>query len=258
MWSFGCALISVNTPQSCSMLAAPTWYDRVLSKLFTWKEIILCAERWCKFSRWLFLPAYCSGMFCGLTGTQHRLFIGILELLCLSCCTIECIDFVTKLMKHAFSSHCQGRAPTVVVEALSSSAKKKKRMCKDISSAHTRFVVHLCISLYLSINCISMHVLSTVKTRWNVSFAYRLLIYSISTHYVRTQMNGTIRQWEDSSVHTVNIMWISCSVLYNDDLSFALEPVCRAYTLAPNHMTKTTLVSLLSEWHVGDEYIWIN
>lgn len=136
--------------------------------------------------------------------------------------------------------------------------KKKKRMCKDISSAHTRFVVHLCISLYLSINCISMHVLSTVKTRWNVSFAYRLLIYSISTHYVRTQMNGTIRQWEDSSVHTVNIMWISCSVLYNDDLSFALEPVCRAYTLAPNHMTKTTLVSLLSEWHVGDEYIWIN
>lgn len=61
-----------------------------------------------------------------LTGTQRQLFIGILEPLCLSCCTIECIDFVTKLMKHAFSSQCQGRALTVVMEALSNSREGKK------------------------------------------------------------------------------------------------------------------------------------
>lgn len=102
------------------------------------------------------MPVYCSRMFWGLTGTQHQLFIGILEPLCLPCCTIECIDFVTKLMKHAFSSQCQGRAPTVAMEALSSSGKKHGVTCTSCAMCVGQIVVHMCVYLYISV---SLHVL---------------------------------------------------------------------------------------------------
>lgn len=123
MWRFSHTLISMNRPQSFSALIAHLDMTGYSANYLLGKRLF-GIERWCKFSRGLFLPVYCSRMFWGLTGTQRWLFIGIQQLLCLSCCTIECIDFVTKLMKHAFSSQRQCRAPAEGMEALSSSEER--------------------------------------------------------------------------------------------------------------------------------------
>lgn len=146
------------------------------------------------------MPVYCSGMFWGLTGTQHWLFIGILEPLCMPCCTIECIDFVTKLMKHAFSSQCQSRAPTVCDGSIKQ--QWEKMVDEDMSSTHTHTRYAMCvfayISLYLVMCCIfihgSLHVPSTVKTGLNHS---QHVSFALSSHIFAHIILWSHTEWED-------------------------------------------------------------
>lgn len=119
MWSFGRALILVNRPQSCSMLKGQL---EMTSNYFLGKRLFCALKGDVNLAEDCFCR--CSAPL-GLTGTQHSLFIGILEPVCLSCYTIECIDFVTKLVKHAFHQSTKEQLRQCATEALSSGGEKR-------------------------------------------------------------------------------------------------------------------------------------
>lgn len=137
MWSFGRALIPVNRPQSCSMLKGQLEMTGCSANYFLGKRLFCALKGDVNLAEDCFCR--CSAPLT-LTGTQHSLFIGILEPVCLSCYTIECIDFVTKLVKHAFHQSTKEQLRQCATEALSSGGKKEVWVKLEVSQVFKLWV----------------------------------------------------------------------------------------------------------------------